>query len=249
MVLFLSMSKHIDALILINHSNRLVEDVPRYVHEDAAQGIGYVYDDKKFWYDGTPITETARTNLYASEVFLKLGRLTASIYQNKPISFIDNTNSSKFTTIDSIKEVSPFNEGETLRLPVELGNQFSGYTESGLPLIFEKALYQDSSMYTELTAKWAMSREIHRKRGKLTIPRYNVDELVEGFGGLRMDEIAPIDITGASYDVGDLIDHAHIETHLVDSPYYSTLREQENAAELLESALQDLREVSRVIRG
>ena len=243
------MSEHIDALILINHSNRIVEDVPRYVHEDAEQGIGYVYDHKKFWYDGTPITETAKTNLYASEVFLKLGRLTASVYQNKQISFINNTNPSKFTTIDSIKEFSPFSEDETLKLPVELGNQFSGYAESGLPLIFEKALYQDSSIYTELTAKWAMSRQIHRKRGKLTLPRYNVYELVEGMGGLNMDEIAPTDITGASYDVGDLIDHAHIGTHLIDSPYYSTLREQENAAELLASALQDLSEVSRVIRG
>lgn len=243
------MSEHVDALILIGHSSRIVADVPHYVHEDAEQGLWCVNNDKKLWYDGKPITETDKTNLYASEVFLKLGRLTASIFQNEPISFINNTNTSKFATIDSIQQFSPLNEGETLNLQVEVGNQFSGYAENGLPLIFDKALSQDSTIFAELTSKWAISREIHKKRGKVALPGYTVDELVEGIGGLNMDEIAPTDITGASYDVGDLIDHAKVETHLIDFPYYATLREQENAAQLLESALEDLRLVSQAIKN
>ncbi len=242
------MSEHIDALVLIGHSSRIVADVPHYVHEDAEQGLWYVNEGKKFWYDGKPITETDKTNLYASEVFLKLGRLAASIYQNKPISFINNTSPSKFATIDSIQQFSPLKEGDTLRLPVEVKNQFSGYAENGLPLLFEKALSFDSSILAELTAKWAISRQIHKKRGIVTLPGYNVGELVEGLGGLNMDEIAPADITGASYDVGDLIDHAGIDTQLIDFPYYATLREQENAAELLESAIEDLRQVRQAIR-
>ncbi len=243
------MSEHIDALILIGHGSRIVGDVPYYAYEDVEQGLWYVNNRKKLWYDGNPITETDKVNLYASEVFLKLGRLTASIYQNKPISFINNTNSSKFMAIDSIQAFSPLNEGETLNLPVEVGGRFSGYAENGLPLIFEKALSGDSSIFAELTAKWAISQEIHRKRGKVTLPGYNVIELVDGIGELSMDEIAPSDITSTTYDVGDLIDHANIETQLIDFPYYSTLREQENATELLESALDDLRQVRQAIRS
>lgn len=65
---------------------------------------------------------------------------------------------------------------------------------------------------------------------------------------MAIDEIAPLDSTGASYDVGDVIDHAGIDTRLIDFPYYSTLREQENGTELLESALEDLTSVSHAMR-
>lgn len=242
------MSKHVDALILIAHGSRIAADVPEYVHEDTEQGVASLYKGDTVWYDGTPITEADTINLQASEVILKLGRITASMCLQTPISCIRNTNRFKFSTIDRIQEIVPLGETEPLNVPIEVGNRFWGYSEYGLPLIFKKALAHDPSLFAELTAKWAISQEIHKKRGTVTIPGYAIDELRDGISRLAIDEIAPLDSTGASYDVGDVIDHAGIDTRLIDFPYYSTLREQENGTELLESALEDLTSVSHAMR-
>lgn len=242
------MSEHIDALVLIGLSSRIVADVPHYAHEDAEQGLSYIYEGRKRWYDGKPITEADKINLHASEVFLKLGRLTADIYLNKPISFIKNENSFKFPAIETIQNLSPLAEGETLNLPVEINYWSSSLAGNGLPEMFGAALTQEPSILPELLSKWAIARQIHANRGSIRLPGYNIDELIHGIDGLNIDEIAPTDITGSSYTSADLINHAGVEVHPIDFPYYSTYNERRNATKMLESALEDLTLLSETIR-
>ncbi|HEY8992433.1 MAG TPA: hypothetical protein VIM37_01125 [Candidatus Microsaccharimonas sp.] len=242
------MSEHIDALVLIGLGSRIVADVPRYVHEDTEQGLYSIYQGSRQWYDGRSITETEKNNLYASEVFLKLGRLTAGICLGEPITFIRNQNILKFPAIEAIQNLSPLADGQTLNLPVEMNYWSSSMTVNGLPELFGAALKQDLSIRPELVSKWALARKIHTKRGNIKIPGYNINELADGIGRLKMDEIAPTDITGTTYDVADLIDHTRVKARLMDFPYYTTFNELTNATQMLYSAFEDLTQLSRVIK-
>lgn len=242
------MSEHIDALILIGYGDSIIADVPNYAHDDNEQGLSYIYEGKKQWYNGEPITESDKLNLYASEVFLKLGRLTAGIYLNEPISFIKNANTSKFLAIDAIRSFSPLAEGEVLDLPFESGHLSSRLAENGLPRTFKAALARQPSILSELTSKWTIAQEIYAKRGEVTLPGYNLDELLEGIKGLNMEEIAPTDITGTSYSVKDLLNHAKVEPHIAAFPYYATFDERTNATQILDSALDDLKLLSEAIK-
>lgn len=242
------MSEHVNALILIGHSGRVVADVPEYVHGDVDQDLSYINNGKKEWYDGEPITELDKANVYTSDVFLKLGRLTASIYHNEAVSFIADTNTCKFPTIEAIQSISLLKEGTTLALPCDIDYWSSELQENGLPRTFAAALAQDPSLFAELTSKWAIAQEIHAKRGDVTIPAYNIGELIAGLGGLNLDEIAPRDITGSTYNIGDIIDHTSVETHLTNFPYYTTFNIRTNAAQMLDSALEDLKLVSEAIK-
>ena len=241
------MSEHINALILIGHSSRMAADVPSYTREDAGQGLWYIREGKQQWYNGQPITETERVNIYASEVFLDLGRIAASTYLRDPISFIGNANPFKSSVIEAINELSPIG-GELLRYPVDTSYACTVLTENGLPRMYQKALLQDPSIKDELLAKWSIAGEIHANRGGVILPSYNTDEMMNGLSNLNMHEIAPDDISDSSHSLAGLIDHIEIETYLASYPYYSTLDEKENGAEMLDNALADLRLVEQAIR-
>ena len=241
------MSEHINALILIGHSSRMAADVPSYTREDAGQGLWYIREGKQQWYNGQPITETERVNIYASEVFLNLGRIAASTYLREPIPYIGNANLFKLSVINAINGLSPIG-AEPLQYPVDTSRDCTVMTENGLPRMYQKALLQDPSMKDELLAKWSIAGEIHANRGGVILPSYNTDEMMNGLSNLNMDEIAPDDISDSSHNLGGLIDHIEIETYSADYPYYSTLDEKENGAEMLDSALEDLRLVARAIR-
>jgi len=241
------MSEHINALILIGHSSRMAADVPSYTREDAGQGLWYIREGKQQWYNGQPITETERVNIYASEVFLDLGRIAASTYLRDPISFIGNANPFKSSVIEAINELSPIG-GELLRYPVDTSYACTVLTENGLPRMYQKALLQDPSIKDELLAKWSIAGEIHANRGGVILPSYNTDEMMNGLSNLNMHEIAPDDISDSSHSLAGLIDHIEIETYLASYPYYSTLDEKENGVEMLDSALEDLRLVEQAIR-
>jgi len=241
------MSEHINALILIGHNTRMAADVPSYTREDAGQGLWYIREGKQQWYNGQPITETERVNIYASEVFLDLGRIAASTYLREPVSFIGDANIFKSSVIDAINEISPIG-GELLRYPVDTSYGCTVTTENGLPRMYQKALLQDPSMKDELLAKWSIAGEIHANRGGVILPSYNTDEMMNGLSNLNMHEIAPDDISDSSHSLAGLIDHIEIETYLASYPYYSTLDEKENGVEMLDSALEDLRLVEQAIR-
>jgi len=242
------MSKEVDALILIGHGHRIVADVPEYVLEDVESGLWYLRDGRKKWYNGVPITESDRTNLYASDVLLRLGHLAASVMKNEPLGFIENANPHKFNTVDTLNELSPYKDDGSLLLPVGLSHYQIIRGETGIPVMFEEAVSQKPSILQELMAKWAISKQVHAEHGTVEGDGYNIDELLSGVGTVDIDEVAPVDITGSSHSLGDIIDHAGLKSQPMNFPYYQTLKAEENAVEMLESALEDLAKVMKAIQ-
>lgn len=242
------MTKEIDALILIGHSNRITADVPSYAFEDAGIGLQYVQEGKTTWYNGAPITESDRTNLYASDIFLHLGHLAASVLKKEPSGFIANSNTFKFKTIDSLYDISPYKSSPSLTLPIGLSPFHVLRGKTGIPMMFEAAVAQKPSIAKELMSKWVISEQVHAERGTIELPGYAIDEILEGIDSVNMDEVAPTDITGSSYELKDIIDHTIAKTKLVDFPYYQTFKERENAVEMLDASLEDLKKLAEAIK-
>jgi len=242
------MSKEVDALILIAHSNRIINDIPYYSFEDTDAGLYYIQEGRKTWYNGAPITEADRTNLFASDVLLRLGRLAASVLKSEPSNFIKDTNPNKLHAIHVMKELSPYENEDSLTLPIGLKLYEFARGEMGIPIMFEAAVMQKPSIFPELMAKWAISKQVHKERGTVELAGYRIEELLEGIDKVNIDEVAPTDITGSTYDVGDIIDHAGVESQLMNFPYYQTLNEKESGVEMLEAALEDLTKVAKAIK-
>jgi hypothetical protein len=251
------MSKEVDALVIIGHSNLIAQEAPYHTHEDIDQGLWRVRSGATKWHNRQPITEEDKTSLFAGEVFLQLGDLAANRYMQQLPDRPQKPNSFRETALDVIDEVSPFETGEAL--PKELAIQWTSMrmAERELPEMFDAALTADPSIEDELKEKWAKAQVIHARRGKIAIMAYDTSALLEGLGRLKVDEITPdevkfdenLNITSQSHNLGELADRSGVKPHLIEVPYYQTFSNtRHNESEMLANALEDLRLVSEVLK-
>lgn len=250
------MSKEIDALVLIGHGHMIAQEAPYVAHEDIGQGLWYIRSGKTKWYDGQPITEEDKNSLYAGEVFLELGNLAASRYMQQLPKRPHEPNPAREAALDVLDEISPFETGEAL--PKELAIKWASMrlTERELPEMFEEALETDPSIEEELREKWASAQAVHARHGGKVIMAYETSVLLEGLGALNMDDVAPdevefdenLNIVHQSHSLSRLIDRTGVRSRLSEIPYYQTFGNgTKNEPEMLASALEDLRAVSRAI--
>lgn len=243
------MSKEVDALILIAHSNRILADISGSEFEDVGTGMHYIYEGKETWYNGVPITESDRTNLYAGDVLLSLGHVATRIFTKESLSLIKDANPFKSQTIDAITSISPYKDGGSLEPPSDnVSPYLMQNNETGVPMMFEDSVTQKSAMLREFIAKWAISEQIHTDRGTINLQGYDIEELLDGLRTVNFAEIAPLDITDSSYGVGDIIDHTGAKSRPIDFPFYTSFKGQENSVEMLEAALEDLTKVAKAIK-
>lgn len=241
--------------MLIGHSHAIAEEAPHYAHDDVEHGLWYVRNGETKWANREPLTESDRTNLYAGEVFLRLGQLTGARYCGQEIEQVQNDNPFKTTTLEVIDSISPFSDDEVLLAPITIQWPNLEPGKHGLPALFDEALDSQPSVADELTEKWAKARAIHAKRGTVAMMAYNVDELIQGLRGLNVDEVAPdavefdedANVVSEEHNLGGLVERTGLKAHLAEVPYYSTFSERKNAAEMLSKALEDLKLVSQAI--
>lgn len=245
---YIPMSKEVDALILIGHSSRIVNDTPGYAWEDVGMALQYVQEGRETWYTGKPITDAQRSSIHASNILLSLDSLALSVFKAQPVQSIDNLNPYKLPTLDRIHMIGPYRGTEVLRLPVTSLDLIESESRPHIPELFEVALKREPKILQELMAKWAISKQIHAERGTTKAEGYDAKELADGIGTVNIDEIAPQNITDSSYDLEDIIDHAGVQSRIYNFPYYAMLDGMKNGEEMLRAALEDLQKVSDAIR-
>ena len=156
-----------------------------------------------------------------------------------------------------LSRISPFETGEVLL--EELAAQWPNMNlnKEELPRMFDAALTARSSIATELREKWEMAQAVYEKRGKAVIMAYTINSLAKGFSGLRLDEIAPdevsfdsnLNIEGLTYNLGKLVDHTGVQAKPIEVPYYQSFSLSEgNAQAMLKSALEDLELIGQSLR-
>jgi hypothetical protein len=250
------MSKEIDALVLVGYGHVVSQEPPEFVHEDIGQGLWVIRHGDTLWADNTPITEEDVANLLAGEIFLNLGKLVSERFLGSGPGTPQLNNPYRDRTLKVIDEISPFSESEVLSQLLEVTYPDLRLGEHELPEMFAGVLALQPSNADELKKKWEEAKAIHKKRGNVALMAYSSADLMKGLSDLDMDEIAPdtvefdeeANVVAQSHNLSGLVDRTGIKTHLANFPYYETFR-QKNAAEILASALVDLRLVSEAMKS
>lgn len=251
------MSKKIDSLVIIGHSHMIASEAPHYSHEDIQHGLSYVRNGKTSWNTGRTITEKDIDSLYASEVFLDLGALAASLYTKQFPMRPKQPNPFREIALDVLNEISPFETDD--ELPTDLITKWPRLeqNEFGLPEMFDPAIAFDPSLKDELQVKWAKAQMVHARRGKVAIMAYDTTRILHDLSRLDMSQIAPdevkfgdnLHVKSQSYNLGNLVGRTDAQAKSVDVPYYQTFSNtSKNGAEMLASALEDIQLVSAEIR-
>lgn len=248
------MTKEVDAAVLIGYAHKVSRDAPHYLREDFEQGLWYIRQGKTTWHNDEPITLDERMNLMAGEIFLNLGKVVTDRIQRKTDS---NTQPNPYreTTLRVIDEVTPFHEEEKPNFPLVNFAPYPAQINQDLTIIFDSIVQSNPTMKDEFDQKWSKAEDVYKRRGTRTVVGYDTQDIINGLKDLNMEEIEPDieldennNVISESYNVGNLVRRTGIPEKTVEAPYYATFSE-DNAAEMLGNALEDLKEVNNAIKS
>lgn len=260
------MSEHIDAAVIAGFAYKISGESPINQFEDFEHGLWYVQNGKVQWGNGEPITEQDKQNLYAGDAFLHLGQIvTRSVFKLK-VKSTQQDNPFREIIADAAGELVPFSENTEIIAPKRVWREAEvadsiwdsedGFNETIIKRILSPVLKNLTlEQEDELNTKWKRALEIESNRGNPSIMTYDVGKLFEGLEKLDFDSIAPDTVefndegkvVTQSHNLGGIIERTGIKAEPTDVPYYSTFA-KDNANEMLNSALQDLTEVHRVVQ-
>ena len=264
------MSKEVDALIIIGHSHLIASEAPLSNHESIGMGLQFIENGSIKWADGTDITEDSKTELFAGDVFLKLGYLAASCYSKglEEQQFIQQPliqlplekprliNPFVEEAVNVFDDISPFDNGEFLPEELVIKHGKMKLNNHGLPVMFNKPLEVKPSIESELKEKWEIAQQVHTKRGSATIKSFNLRDVVLRLSESEVKNTAPDfmeldennNFVGFSRSVDNLIKATGAESYLKEVPYYQTFgNSRHNELEMLKAAFEDLRLVRKKI--
>lgn len=251
------MTKEVETLVIAGHAHMMADTMQGPVRQDVAQGLRYVRNGETTWYNGTPITEVDKNNLFSGEVFLQLGTLASSRYVQQISPSVLVRNPCREAAIRVLDDISPLQPGEKLPSSFFVGDSNATSISQVLPSIFTDILALYPSIEDELLEKWTKAQAVYVARGTTEVMTYDMSSLIAGFRNLKMDEIVPDSVTfdkdltvySQSYGVSGLVDRMGLQPRLRRVPYYEMYHDmQTEGAEVLARALEDLRVVSETIK-
>jgi hypothetical protein len=215
-------SKEIDALVLTGYTS-IVTELPYEEHVKAVTSSVYHLRNHTSQHQAEELTEEDKSNIWAAEAFLTLGHIASRrLLDNGDYPPLSG-NPYLALTVRAVDEISPFKRGD--RFAFALPRNFPPRTVSSEAFknAVEGMLTLAPAAQTEFQEKWGHAQAMNKARGHVTLEAYYGEELLA-------DRPA-----------------SQIPTHTADFPYYATFGPQ-NGAEMLQSALEDLQNLSDILK-